>query len=117
MNSLQVVTALILGVLIMGGCGATSGESSRSRRSQQATERHTEAVDRLVPEDGGIRPSRLRAVIEAIRTVRRDIPQEDLPQNANAVRRVLKTLSQSELNRIETILPAVERRRQERGED
>jgi hypothetical protein len=116
MNWLAIMTALILAVSMIGGCVTTRGDSSGTRR-QQATERHTEAVDRLVPEDGGIRPSRLRAVIEAIRTVRRDIPQEDLPQDANAVRRVLKTLSQSDLNRIESILPTVERRRQERGED
>ena len=117
MNRLATTSALILAVSMIGGCVTTRGDSSGSRRTQQQAVRHAEAVDRLVPEDGGIRPSRLRAVIEAIRTVRRDIPQENLPQDANAVRRVLKTLSQSDLNRIESILPTVERRRQERGED
>lgn len=115
MSRVAMISALILAVSAMSGCAA-GGSSSPSGR-QQAASRQAEAVDRLVPEDGGIRPARLRAVIESIRTVRRDIPAEDLPQDVNAVRRVLKTLSPSDLNRVEAILPEVERRRNERGED
>jgi len=48
-------------------------------------------------------------------TVRRDIPKEELPQNGNAVRRVLQSMSLSDLRRVQSILPAVERRRKAEG--
>ena len=57
----------------------------------------------------------LRTLIDAIMTVRRDIPKEELPQNINAVRRVLQSMSLSDLRRVQSILPAVERRRRAEG--
>jgi hypothetical protein len=86
----------------------------RPLAQQDAAAQHAEAVDRLAPEVGVTLPQ-LRTLIDAIMTVRRDIPKEELPQNINAVRRVLQSMSLSDLRRVQSILPAVERRRKAEG--
>jgi hypothetical protein len=109
---------LIFGVAMIGACGTGEGFYDNSPQAQrEASARHAEAVERLLPEDGAIKPQQLAALIEAIRTVRSDIPKEELPQNSNAVRRVLKGMSQSDLRRVESIVPAIEKRRRAEGVD
>ncbi|HEU4770926.1 MAG TPA: hypothetical protein VFS68_02105 [Candidatus Udaeobacter sp.] len=118
MKNLILMSMLILGVTMIGACGGPGGFYDNSPQAQrEASARHAEAVERLLPEDAPIKPQQLAALIEAIRTVRPDIPKEELPQNSNAVRRVLKGMSQSDLRRVESILPAVERRRRAEGVD
>lgn len=112
MKNLILVSMLIFGVTMIGACGGTQGGFyDNSPQAQRET------VERLLPEDAAMKPQQLAALIEAIRTVRPDIPKEELPQNGNAVRRVLKGMSQSDLRRVESILPAVERRRRAEGVD
>jgi hypothetical protein len=103
---------------MMGACGEIRGEFHENSplAQQDAAARHAEAVNRLLPEDGVNLPQ-LRTLIDAIMIVRRDIPKEDLPQNSNAVRRVLQGMSLSDLRRVQSILPAVERRRRAEGAD
>jgi hypothetical protein len=116
MKNLVVMSALIFGVSIAGACGGARGEfyETSPLAQQDAAARHAEAVNRLLPEDGVTLPQ-LRTLIDAIMTVRRDIPKEELPQNINAVRRVLQSMSLSDLRRVQSILPAVERRRKAEG--
>ena len=118
MKYVKATAVLVVGISVLMGCSGTGKDRFGSREArQQAASRHAETVDSLVPPDGGMRPSRLRTVIEAIRTVRPQVPADELPENYRAVRRVLESMSQSELNRVKAILPAVEKRRMERGED
>jgi len=116
MKNLVVMSALIFGVGVTGACGGTRGEFYENSPVAQQDDavRHAEAVKRLLPEDGVTLPQ-LRTLIDAIMTVRRDIPKEELPQNINAVRRVLQSMSLSDLRRVQSILPAVERRRKAEG--
>lgn len=94
------------------------GEIRRPPPPAQDTDyRRSQIIDRLVPEDGGITPARQRAVIEAILTVMPRVDQRDLPENSNRVRQVLQQANLQELQRIESILPDVERKRQIRGAD
>jgi hypothetical protein len=117
MKAFELLLGLVLAMTILA-CGTGGGSFDRGPDAKrEANLRHAEAVDRLVPEEGGMRPARLRAVIEAIRTVRPDIPEDDLPVNYRAVRRVMKDMSYAELRRVEEILPSVEKRRSERGDD
>ncbi len=76
MKNLVVMSALILGVSITGACGGTRGEfyEDRPLAQQDAAAQHAEAVDRLAPEVGVTLPQ-LRTLIDAIMTVRRDIPK------------------------------------------
>jgi hypothetical protein len=116
MKKITATLVLCLGISLMIGCaGIGSPDGPQGRKA--AAMRHAETVDSIVPPDNGLRPAQLRAVIEAIRTVRPDIPPDELPVVGKAVRRVLQGLSQSELNRVKAILPAIEKRRKERGED
>jgi len=116
MKNLVVMSALILGVSMASACGGARGEfyENSPLSQEEAAARHVEAVNKLLPEDGVTLPQ-LRTLIDAIMTVRRDIPKEELPQNANAVRRVLQGMSLSDLRRVQSILPAVERRRRAEG--
>jgi len=118
MKNLLVMSMLIFGVAMTGACSGSRWDhyDNSPAAQQEAAARHAEAVDRLLPEDGVTLPQ-LRTLIEAIMTVRRDIPKEELPQNSNAVRRVLKEMSLSDLRRVQSILPAVERRRRTEGVD
>lgn len=115
MRNLILMSLLLLGVYVTGGCGREFYDNSPDAQ-RQAAARHAEAVDRLLPEEGVTVPQ-LRDLIEAIKTVRRDIPQEELPQNVNAVRRVLQGMSLSDLRRVESIRPAIEKRRRAEGVD
>ena len=116
MKNLILMSVLIFGVSITGACGGARGEfyENSPAAQQDIAVRHAEAVDRLAPEVGVTLPQ-LRTLIDAILTVRRDIPKEELPQNINAVRRVLQSMSLSDLRRVQSILPAVERRRKAEG--
>jgi hypothetical protein len=116
MKNLILMSVLIFGVSMTGACGGSRREfyEDRPQAQQDAAARHAEAVDRLAPEVGVTLPQ-LRTLIDAILTVRRDIPKEELPQNINAVRRVLQSMSLSDLRRVQSILPAVERRRRAEG--
>ena len=115
-KSFELLLGLVLAVTMLA-CGTGGGFDRGREVRREADLRHAEAVDRLVPEDGAMRPARLRAVIEAIRTVRPDIPEDELPVNYRAVRRIMKDMSYAELRRVEAILPSVEKRRRERGDD
>ena len=118
MKNLLLMSMLIFGVAMTGACGGSGWDyhDNSPAARQEAAARHAEAVERLLPEDGVTQPQ-LRTLIEAIMTVRKDIPKEELPQNSNAVRRVLKEMSLSDLRRVQSILPAVERRRRAEGVD
>lgn len=119
MKNLILMSMLIFAVAMTGACGGGRGGfyDNSPQAQREASARHAEAVERLLPEDAPMKPQQLAALIDAIRTVRRDIPKEDLPQNGNAVRRVLKGMSESDLRRVESILPAIERRRRAEGVD
>ncbi len=86
MKNLILMSVLIFGVSMTGACGGSRREFYQDRplAQQDAAARHAEAVDRLAPEVGVTLPQ-LRTLIDAITTVRRDIPKEELPQNINAV--------------------------------
>ena len=116
MKNPLLMSAVVVAAALTGACGGSRRDyyDNRSQTPQDAALRHTEAVDRLAPEVGVTLPQ-LRTLIDAIMTVRRDIPKEDLPQNINAVRRVLQGMSLSDLRRVQSILPAIEKRRRAEG--
>ena len=72
-------------------------------------------IERIFPEDSNRPPSYIAALIEAIRTVRPDIPKEDLPRVEGAVRHALKEMSVRDLDRVEAILPRIIKKRQAEG--
>jgi hypothetical protein len=74
-------------------------------------------VERIFPEDGNFTRSHIAALIEAIRTVRPDIPKEELPLIGNAVRHVMQDMSVRDLDRVEAILPRIIKKRQAEGVD
>jgi hypothetical protein len=119
MKNIKATAALILTISLMIGCAGTGRSPSGIGREAEkdAAMRHAETVDSLVPAENGYGPAHLRAVIEAVRTVRPDIPPDELPVVGKAVRRVLQGMSQSELNRVKAILPSIQKRRKERGDD
>ena len=118
MKNLILMSVLFFAASMAGACAGGRREFyDNSPAAQKDTAaRHAEAVDRLLPEDGVTLPQ-LRTLIEAIMTVRRDIPKEELPQNINAVRHVLQGMSLSDLRRVQSILPDIERRRRAEGAD
>ena len=117
MKAVELLLGLVLAMIVLA-CGAGGGGFDRGPDAKrEANLRHAEAIDRLVPEEGILRPARLRAIIEAIRTVRPDIPEKELPADLRAIRRVMKDMSYAELRQVEAILPSVEKRRRERGDD
>jgi len=116
-RSTWVLTMMVAGLLV-NGCG-TNRVSTRSKaaQTQQASALHRDTIERIVPEDAPMTRERLNATIEAVRTVQRDIPQEELPFDGNAVRKVLQDFSQSELDRVESLIPGIEKRRRAQGLD
>jgi hypothetical protein len=111
--------ATLIFVVALSACGSGNSGLFRSgpeRAAQQSVEQR-DSIDRLVPEDASIPRSRLAAIIDAIRTVRKDIPKEDLPLDGNAVRKVLRGFTQAEISRVESLVPAMEKRRKAEGLD
>ena len=115
-----ISTVLVLvSISLANGCdGAYRGEEFRSRESasrEDTVANRKSRADRIFPEDGDFTGAHIEALIEAIRTVRPDIPKEELPLNGNAVRHVLQGMSVRDLDRVEAILPRIIKRRQTRG--
>jgi hypothetical protein len=120
MRKFVLTTLLMIGVSFVIACGEIRGGEYRGRepgsREENPINRNAR-IERLLPEDGVTSPSHLGALIEAMRTVRPDIPKEELPLNGNAVRRVLNEMSVRDLDRVEAILPRIEKRRQAEGRE
>ena len=69
MKAVELLLGLVLAMIVLA-CGTGGGGFDRGPDAKrEANLRHAEAIDRLVPEEGILRPARLRAIIEAIRTV------------------------------------------------
>lgn len=115
MNRWLIPLVTLCSVNIVTGCG--SGRIGDSREAaREARVIHQEKIDNLVPE-GGVGRRRLPAIIEAMRTVRKDISKEELPQDSGAARRVLRKFTIAEIDRVEAILPVIEKRRRDEGLD
>ena len=107
---------LVIGFAVISACEGIDWRGERDQSPQAVANRRSEIMERLAPEDG-VGPSRLRAEIDAILTVRPDIDRRELPENMNAVRRILNQLSLQDLQRIERILPEIEKKRRLEGAD
>jgi hypothetical protein len=120
----KIISALlmVLSLSSAAGCGEFRDRDrdrefrNREFGSREDTPANRKArAERIFPEDGDFTGAHIAALIEAIRTVRPDIPKEELPLNGNAVRHVLQGMSVRDLDRVEAILPRIIKRRQAEG--
>lgn len=111
---------MLLSLSFAAGCGEfrdrdRDGEfRNRDFASREDTPANRKArAERIFPEDGNFTRAHVEALIEAIRTVRPDIPKEQLP--LGGVRQVLQNMSVRDLDRVEAILPRIIKKRQAEG--